>query len=262
PDRRVFGLPWNSSTVLKIDADGSACVDRMSKLDTTDVWTIAAPGGTRKIAPAVPFHEALRMPTYQALEARDWALGHKCDACCTSETFATRHLALPRGPQWDQALRTALIGDWTAPLEQGGRIGPEVLGRIRSETKAIHQQLVPVWRRRVRGSRVMLLETPLGDNLTLLDLVAGELRMADLVFEAAFEDERVNAVLAGLNNAERRVAMAWAHPSIADWTEAARFAGVPHPEAYGERVRRKLKRLGARHATRARAAAEFWQGAR
>ncbi|MFF4402786.1 hypothetical protein [Streptomyces sp. NPDC001480] len=82
----------------------------------------------------------------------------------------------------------------------------------------------------------------------------GSLRMEDLVFETAFEDPRVDAVLRGLTENERRVAMAWAHPSTASWTEAARFAGVSDPEAFGERVRRKLKRLGTEY-TRRRASA-------
>ncbi|WP_329549590.1 hypothetical protein OG548_42840 [Streptomyces sp. NBC_01356] len=255
PDQRVFGLPWNDRYVLTLGADGSARVDSVSKPGRPDgTHVIAAPGGARAIrATTTSLYAAMQTATYRALAARDWALGHACDRCDDSKTFISKYLVLPRGPQWDQAIRTALIGDWTVPLEHGGRIGPEVVGNIKSDAKNIHRQLVPVWRRRVRGSRVMLLETPLGDNLTLRDLVAGELRMDDLVFETAFDDERVNAVLAGLDPTERRVAMAWAHPSIANWTEAACSAGVVSPEAYGERVRRKLKRLGARYATRARA---------
>jgi hypothetical protein len=255
-DRQASGLPWSGGNVLTIDTDGTAFVDRRARPGMTGVWTIAAPAGTRSVTSALPLHNALDVPAYRALEAREWALGHdQCSGCGGSETFVSHHLVLPCGPRWDQAVRTALIGDWTAPLHEGGRIGPEVIGRIKSEARAIHRQLVPVWRRRVRGSRVLLLETPLAEDLTLLDLVAGELRMDDLVFESAFDDERVNAVLAGLDPAERRVAMAWAHPSIADWTEAARYAGAANPSAYGERVRRKLKRLGTHHTTRAQAAA-------
>ncbi|MFG2402510.1 hypothetical protein [Streptomyces lydicus] len=170
------------------------------------------------------------------------------------DEFSRRNLVLPRGPQWREAVSTALLGDWTAPLDAGGSIDATVLGQIKAETRAIHRQLVPLWRHRVRGSRVLQLEAPLGDNLTLLDLVAGELRMDDLVFETVFDNPRLVAVLAGLTEAERAVAMAWAHPAIATWTEAAQFAGAAEPEALGERVRRKLKRLGARHAERAAAA--------
>ncbi|RPE47209.1 hypothetical protein EDD90_10662 [Streptomyces sp. Ag109_O5-1] len=47
--------------------------------------------------------------------------------------------------------------------------------------------------------------------------------------------------------------MAWAHPYADTWTEAARLAGAADPEAFGERVRRKLKRLGDRYTQRAAA---------
>jgi hypothetical protein len=76
----------------------------------------------------------------------------------------------------------------------------------------------------------------------------------DLVFGPGFDDPRVDAVLAKLTVEERRVAMAWACHCADTWTEAARFGGATDPEAFGERVRRKLKRLGTEY-TRRRAAA-------
>lgn len=82
----------------------------------------------------------------------------------------------------------------------------------------------------------------------------------DLVFESGFDDPRIDAVLAKLTVEERRVAMAWAYLYAETWTEAARFAGAADPEAFGERVRRKLKRLGTEY-TRRRAAARWGTGA-
>ncbi|MEV7889903.1 hypothetical protein ACWD3I_24935 [Streptomyces sp. NPDC002817] len=76
---------------------------------------------------------------------------------------------------------------------------------------------------------------------------------ADLVFAFGFDDPRIDAVLAKLAVEERRVAMAWSCPCTDTWTEAARFVGATDPEAFGERVRRKLKRLGTEY-TRRRAA--------
>ncbi|MEV7060707.1 hypothetical protein AB0N95_35240 [Streptomyces microflavus] len=168
--------------------------------------------------------------------------------------FTSKVLVLPRGPRWEEAVSTALLGDWDTPLKQGQGLDDDtVVGQIRAEARTLHRQLVPVWRRRVRSSRMLLLETPLGDGLTLHDLVAGGLR-EDLIFEAAFDDPRLAAVLDGLTPEERAVAMAWAHPAVGSWTEAARLAGHTSPEAFGERVRRKLKRLGAQHTARAAAA--------
>ncbi|MEU6741363.1 hypothetical protein [Streptosporangium sandarakinum] len=252
--RREFGLPWSDDYVLVVDSDGVS-VDSGPAAPDQSVWVTCSTqlGSFRR-----KYRDSNASPrawaVYYALQARDWALGRDC-GCSGSESFPSKQLVLPRGPQWDQAVHTALLGDWADPLTNGGRIDPSVLSRIKSDAQTIHRQLVPIWRRRVRRSRVLLLETQLGDNLTLHDLVAGELRMDDLVFEAAFDDERINTVLAQLDPAERRVAMAWAHPTIATWTEAARFAGATSPEAYGERVRRKLKRLGNRYTARSHAAA-------
>jgi len=70
----------------------------------------------------------------------------------------------------------------------------------------------------------------------------------------------VLTVLDRLSRLEQAVALAWSHPRTASWTEAAADAlalgGSVHPgsrrcvgldaQALGERVRRKLKRLGDR----------------
>ncbi|MDQ0904248.1 hypothetical protein QFZ22_000233 [Streptomyces canus] len=58
-----------------------------------------------------------------------------------------------------------------------------------------------------------------------------------------FEDERLNALLRALTPAERQTVYAYAEDDSTTWTEAV--AGAPDPEAFGERVRRKTKRLAA-----------------
>ncbi|SFD74998.1 hypothetical protein [Streptomyces aidingensis] len=52
---------------------------------------------------------------------------------------------------------------------------------------------------------------------------------------------------------EQLVALCWAETG-GSWGQAAVEAGLP--ASYGERVRRKLKRLGSRHIQRAAAAAD------
>ncbi|MEV4559309.1 hypothetical protein AB0K51_20290 [Kitasatospora sp. NPDC049285] len=263
-----YGLRWDKDFALSFGPDGSVAVDRDA--GGKYGWAVACRAVTRKllVEPADSADSAdgaarpvepLDTAVFRALQARDAIVGHACGPNVVAE-FTRRTLVLARGPQWDDAVSTALIGGWADPLNHGGRIDASVVGRIKSEAEALHRAAVPVWRRRVRGSRVLLLETPIGDGLTLLDLVAGELRMDDLVFEAAFDDPRVAAVVAQLTRAERAVAMAWAHPSTGSWAEAARFAGRPDPEAFGERVRRKLKRLGDRYTARTRAAATTADG--
>jgi hypothetical protein len=62
-------------------------------------------------------------------------------------------------------------------------------------------------------------------------------------------------VLEQLDDSERKVALLSASEPGTTWTEAAALAGASNPEAYGERVRRKLHRLGKRRAERAISAA-------
>ena len=57
-----------------------------------------------------------------------------------------------------------------------------------------------------------------------------------------WQDQRIPRVLTQLRDDERDVAMAYAHDSATTWAAAARACG--RPEAFGERVRRKLLRLG------------------
>ena len=67
---------------------------------------------------------------------------------------------------------------------------------------------------------------------------------------------RVDAVLRGLTPEERSVALAWARTGDS-WEDAAADAGLP--ASHGERVRRKLKRLGAQHTQRTAAATDTRQ---
>jgi hypothetical protein len=199
-----------------------------------------------------------------ALRARDFALqmpepseglSRKGGTSNPLDDFLQRHLVVPGGPKWREAASTALAEDWCIELPASVSIDELFTGALKPDVRAIHRQLVPVWEHKINGLRVLQLEAPLGaGGLTLLDVVAGGLRMEDLVFEAGFDNPGIDAVLRGLTEDERRVAMAWAHPYTDTWTEAARFAGATDPERFGERVRRKLKRLGIEY-TRRRAPA-------
>ncbi|MCQ4045836.1 hypothetical protein ACFOSC_27840 [Streptantibioticus rubrisoli] len=67
-----------------------------------------------------------------------------------------------------------------------------------------------------------------------------------------FCDPRLDRVFRGLAPAEEAVALVWADGGTS-WEGAALDTGLP--AAYGERVRRKLKRLGERCTARTVAAA-------
>ncbi|MFE6782135.1 hypothetical protein ACFVFF_07735 [Streptomyces sp. NPDC057680] len=159
--------------------------------------------------------------------------------------LALKSLALPASDRWREAVSTALVGDWVAPLEQEGRLHVSALGALRADARAIHRQLVPVWRRRTRHGRVLSLDAVLGDGLSLYDLVAADVDLLSRVAGGIYEDERLNTVLRGLDPAERQVVFTYAAADGTTWTEAAAAAGATDPDTFGERVRRKAKRLAA-----------------
>ncbi|MGW2287013.1 hypothetical protein [Streptomyces phaeochromogenes] len=159
-------------------------------------------------------------------------------------------LVLPRSDRWQEAVHTALLGDWSDALWHTGYLPSAALGALKAEARTVHRQLVPVWRRRTRHGRVLSLDADLG-GLSLYDLVAADNDLLSRVAGGVFEDERLNAVLRGLDPAEQRVVFAYAEGEGTTWAEAAAASGAIEPEAYGERVRRKAKRLAAEQRRRA-----------
>jgi len=65
---------------------------------------------------------------------------------------------------------------------------------------------------------------------------------------------RISTVLCGLTPEEQAVALFWARTGDS-WEHAALETGLS--AAYGERVRRKLKRLGSQHVRRSSASADI-----
>ncbi|WP_333738218.1 hypothetical protein [Streptomyces sp. IBSBF 2806] len=153
-------------------------------------------------------------------------------------------LVLPRSERWHEAVSTALLGDWMDPLFSTGYLPDTALGALKAEACSVHRQLVPVWRRRTRHGRVLSLDADLG-GLSLYDLVADDVGSLAHTIGGVFEDERLNRVLRGFDPAERAVVFAYAEGEGTTWTEAAARVGVADPKAFGERVRRKSKRLAA-----------------
>ncbi|MGY4741424.1 hypothetical protein [Streptomyces sp. ATMOS53] len=183
----------------------------------------------------------------RALEARQAALaGHNN----LVESFATDVLGLARSARWQEAVSTALLGDWIEPLFAGQRLDDAAVARLRADARATHRHLVPLWRRRTRHGRVLLLDTPLADGLTLHDLASGIIDTEAPPLEYDPEDARLAALIRALRPAERVAALAWADPNVRSWAEAAQQAGVDDPVAFGERVRRKCRRLAVEFARR------------
>ncbi|WAU78499.1 hypothetical protein O1Q96_01330 (plasmid) [Streptomyces sp. Qhu-G9] len=177
-----------------------------------------------------------------ALGARQAALRGKDDLI---DAFAMQVIGR-RGTRWREAVSTALLGEWADPFIQGHRLGPEAIAQLRKEAEQLHRQLLPLWHRRTCGSRLLLLDMPLGDGLSLYDVLASVAEPGSMAATSDFHEARLTTILHALHPDERAVAMAWAHKGIATWTDAALFVGVPDPGVFGERVRRKVRRTVSR----------------
>ncbi|MDG4794973.1 hypothetical protein [Micromonospora sp. WMMD1082] len=120
-----------------------------------------------------------------------------------------------------------------------------IVKRLRSATLLQRRAWRPIGETWLRGRRVDSLDRPLrrcADDQVLT--VADTVRVDDRhdVDLNGGQDQRIPRVLTQLRDDERDVAMAYAHDETATWAAAARACG--RPEAFGERVRRKLLRLG------------------
>ncbi|MEU1035482.1 hypothetical protein ABZ402_43785 [Streptomyces mirabilis] len=183
-----------------------------------------------------------------ALAARNAAIEGDSESV---DAFSRTWLGLSRPEAWREAVEMALLGDWVEALGRGVATDGYIRDMLHRYTSSEHRALQPLWERRVRGKRTALLSQPLGPDLTVEDLLAERRTPEEAALIHELADSRLLAVLRGLAAGEVALAQAWA-ASGESWDRAARDAGLP--TTYGERVRRKLKRLGARHTARAAAA--------
>jgi DNA-directed RNA polymerase specialized sigma24 family protein len=153
------------------------------------------------------------------------------------ERFARKWVRLPSTPRWLDAVTSALVHEAVESLNE-----PEqFLQLVRSE----HRQMTPVWQRQTRHGRVLPLDTELGDGLSLYDLVPASTDTPEGAADEAFEDRRLETILHRLEPVERQVVLAYAEADGTTWTEAAAAIGASEPASFGERVRRKVRRLAA-----------------
>lgn len=194
--------------------------------------------------------------TVKALAARQALQAGAIDQV---NTFVNDELGWWSG--WREPVTSALMGSWVAPLLNGGSLTPSALDHLRAEAKEIHRQLVPIWHHKINRARLWSLDHVFGDGLTTYDVAASGLDPYEVLTGALPDNPRILAVLAHLSPVERAVAMAWANTRVTSWTEAATIVAdldTPlvadlDPAGLGERVRRKLKRLGALHMARSAA---------
>ena len=157
--------------------------------------------------------------------------------------FVAAWLGLKPTPERVEAVAAAL-------LEAGWDTDPddvlEVIG-----ARAIHHRRAqrPVFETRLHGRRLALLSEPVagfggGSELTVADVISDYTTPEQLYLHGEFSWP-IEAVLNGLKDPERAVALAYAYGGTRmSWTEAAAQAGAKDPGKLGETVRRKLKRLG------------------
>ncbi|WP_328974217.1 hypothetical protein [Streptomyces canus] len=151
-------------------------------------------------------------------------------------------LVKPYSDRWREAAAGALFDDWCSPLQATGHLSNSALSALKTEACRRHKGLVPIWRRGTRHGRTLSLDADLG-GVSLYDLVAADVDYLAHTAGGGFEDERLTAVLRGLEPAEQQVVFAYTEGEGTTWEEAAAAAGASKPEAFGERVRRKVRRL-------------------
>jgi hypothetical protein len=141
-----------------------------------------------------------------------------------------------------------------ALLEEGWDAGiPEdpdcLLTDLRTRTRRQARVLKPIWETQLNHQAIGTLDDTVtrrnGTLLTVADLVADPHTTEGLALATECEEQRLRLALSRLKPDELQVTNFYARRSELTWAEAAQLAGAADPAAMGERVRRKLKRIGA-----------------
>jgi hypothetical protein len=155
-------------------------------------------------------------------------------------------------PERLEAVSAALLEEgWDAVVPEDPAY---LLADLRNRTVRQARVLRPFWETQLNHRTIGRLDhavtTSNGTLLTVADLVPDRQTTEDLVLANECEEQRLRCVLSRLKPDELQVTNVYAGRSELTWAEAARLAGAADPAAMGERVRRKLKRLGAEHSRR------------
>ncbi|MFD0314611.1 hypothetical protein [Streptomyces flavalbus] len=179
-----------------------------------------------------------------ALIARNAVIEGNSD---TVDAFSRKVLGLEHPARWREAVEMALLGDWVALLGTGTVTKTYVHDQLRRHADVQHRYLQPVWEGRIKGERTVLLAQPVDEARTIADLLVEHWTPEqDLLSKET--DARVSTVLKYLSAEELTMALEWAEHG-GPWPVVANELGWERK--FGERVRRKLSRLGERHTDRA-----------
>ncbi|KOY59496.1 MULTISPECIES: hypothetical protein [unclassified Streptomyces] len=160
------------------------------------------------------------------------------------------------GPRWERAVSTALLDLWITATRTDAGLTSQDLDRLRANARTIKLQLTPHHQRKIKGQRLHSLDYGFGNGMTAYDVLSSGPDPFEMLFGHLPDDPRISSVLARLDPAERAVAVTYSAPAARwTWTEAAAVAAESYPaafagadpRAFGERVRRKLRRLGEQY---------------
>jgi hypothetical protein len=161
--------------------------------------------------------------------------------------FIARWLGLRVTPERIEAVSAALLEEgWDTNVVNSPE---QLLSDLKKRTRRQARVLRPIWETQLNNRPIGLLDQPSVTRTVTLstpaDLVRDPQSTEDLALCDMWEQQqRLRHVLDRLKPDERDVTNLYAqHPQLT-WADAARAAGAADPAAMGERVRRKLRRLG------------------
>ncbi|MFF6787165.1 hypothetical protein [Streptomyces sp. NPDC012510] len=139
-----------------------------------------------------------------ALIARNAAIEGNTE---TVNDFSRTWLGLEHPERWREAVEMALLGGWVGQLGTGIADDSVVTDLLRRHCHSEHEQLQPLWERRIRGKRVALLSCPIGDGLALADVLTDPRSPEKALLDGQFSDDRIDSVLRQLQAQEEDLAL-------------------------------------------------------
>ncbi|MEV5981997.1 hypothetical protein [Streptomyces sp. NPDC052114] len=241
-----YELLWHEPSRYVITGDTSVGKTR-AIVEWLTLTRFLARGVPRRDDAPDPLTEWARCAYSEARSARDAALRGDHEAV---DSFSRLWLGVRDAKSWRDGVIDALLhGEWDSGPLTADHTFTEALKLIARRWVA---RWKPLWERMQNRQYVELLSRPLVPGRTDLGTLADTLTVPsteDLVLGREIEDPRLRWILRQLaadSARDHAVARVFAENPRLNWKDAASAAGLP--EAYGERVRRKLKRLARRYA--------------
>ncbi|MCU7820153.1 hypothetical protein [Kitasatospora sp. DSM 101779] len=159
----------------------------------------------RKVAAIAAIHA--RRPVFPARAALRAALVARNAAAegddAGVDEFARIRLGLSRPSRWREAVKEALLGDWTPALGSGPTTDTRLTDLLKRHTRSANPHHQPLWERKIHHRRVALLSEPIGAGQVVADLLVDH-RSPELdALYTELADSRLGPILRGLTADER-----------------------------------------------------------